>query len=99
MKVWCGSGRRAKGGAATSPITVGSGRAVSSLILCPHEPDGPRDSSVADLGSRLLVRAGLPRHQLAQPFAVVTPGPAAGHPAPGHGADGATDPDRRIDVH
>ena len=37
-------------------------------------------------------------HFLAEPLAVMAPAPAAGHRAASHGADGATHPDRRIDV-
>src|SRR5690606_37640843 len=35
---------------------------------------------------------------LSQPLPMVPPAPAAGHRAASHGADGATHPDRRIDV-
>ena len=100
-----GSGRRTKGGFATSPIGIGSCRgAPTCVILIPHEPHGPRGTprqfrcSADGLGSGAAIFA-LAGDQFPQPFAVMPPGPAAGDPAAGHGADRAAHPDRRVDVH
>src|SRR5262245_5061499 len=45
------------------------------------------------------VFSGFPRHKLAQPLAMMSPGPTAGYRALGHGPDRTAHPDRRVDMH
>src|SRR5580700_4901611 len=91
-----GSGRRTNGGAAISPIGIGSCRGAPALLICyltnrtGHVTDQVTDRSTAPAaGAGRRSATLLTTNQFAKPLAMVPPRPAPGDLAAGHGADGA----------
>src|SRR5580658_4267447 len=104
-----GSGRRAKGGTAGSPIGTASWRGAPTSDI--DYLTNRTGHVVARTGSALrrsplfggrctpILIARPAGHKLPQPFAVIPPRPAAGHVAARHRAEGPAHPDGGIHVH